>query len=141
MVECLAALRAPVDEQDQVVILLCSLPVKYKSLMTAYMAKGEVQMAELREALISHKAHVIELSGSADTGLKSALWTGGRSKKAEHMGCCYKCGSPGHLSWHCRVPRSRRSAEKPKQEQSCSFVAFDEDDDSEPEGGGFFLIA
>ncbi len=50
-----AALGAPV-EQDHVVILLRSLPIGYKSLTTAYMAKGEVQMAELREALISHEA-------------------------------------------------------------------------------------
>ncbi len=58
-VECLAAHAAPVDEQDQVVLLLHSLPTSFKGLVLVYLAKGEVWMAELHEALFNHEAQLL----------------------------------------------------------------------------------
>ncbi len=58
LVEHLAALNAPVNEQDQVVLLLHSLPTSFKGLVMAYLAKGEVRMAELREALFNHEVRL-----------------------------------------------------------------------------------
>ncbi len=71
LVECLVALSAPVDEQDQVVLLLHSLPASFEGLVTAYLAKGEVQMAEVHEALFNHKGRLV--SGGDDSSGYSAF--------------------------------------------------------------------
>ncbi len=126
LVERLAALGAPVDEQDQVVILLCSLPVEFESLTTAYMAKGEVRMGELWEALISQDEM---RSPPRDSAGQSALWARERLKKSWPKGCCYKCGSPGHMSWHCRAPRSGSRAEKKSSQEQTNVVDFDDEED------------
>ncbi len=88
-------------------------------------------MGELREALISHKAHTAELSGSppGDSAGQSALWARERPNKSLRKGCCYKCGSPGHMSWDCRAPRSRSRAEKKSSQEQTNVVEFDDEED------------
>ncbi len=99
LVERLAALGAPVDEQDQVVLLLRSLPSHFESLTTAYMAKGEVQMAELREALISFEARFMEQKESTSTSNSSSVfWTGSSGYNTRS---CYGCGKYGHIQQDC----------------------------------------
>ncbi len=130
LVERLAALGAPVDEQDQVVILLRSLPVGFESLTTAYMAKGEVRMAELREALINHEARVTELSESplAASADQSALWVRERSGRMWRRGC-YNCGAPNHLARECRASCSGKRADKQSDQEQTNFAESDDEED------------
>ncbi len=60
-----AVLDAPVDEEDQVAVLLCSLPPSYDCLVTFYVAKDEVTMGELQEALIKYECL---LNGEEESG-------------------------------------------------------------------------
>ena len=50
----LAALGAPIAEEDQVVTLLGSLPASYKTLVTALEARDEVTLSYVQQSLI-HK--------------------------------------------------------------------------------------
>ncbi len=75
LVEWLAALGSPVEEQGQVVLLLCSLPDEFKALVVAYMANGDVHMPELQEALLSYEAwHMVKIDGGGSDQV--ALWAG-----------------------------------------------------------------
>ncbi len=85
LVERLAALGSPVEEQDQVVILLRSLPDEFEALSEAYMAKGDVRMPELREVLLSHEArHAVKINGGDSQG---ALWAGQSSSHSSRRKC------------------------------------------------------
>ncbi len=90
LVERLAALGAPVDEQDQVVLLLHSLPTSFEGLVTAYLAKGEVRMAELRKALFSHEVRLDHDVSSGHPG--ASAFRAGHSGNSDG-GCC---------EFHCR---------------------------------------
>ncbi len=109
LVERLAVLGAPIDEQYQVALLLRSLPMEYEPLRAAYMAKGVVQMLELREALIMQEARFVE-QGGGDRGSESdserALF--GRSSGNCRFGGCYNCGSMDHFKRDC--PSTSRGA-------------------------------
>ncbi len=74
LVEHLAALNTPVHERNQVVLLLHSLPTSYEGLVTAYLAKREVQMAVLREALFNHEARQQTDSMSGDVSEPSVFF-------------------------------------------------------------------
>ncbi len=117
LVEWLAALGSPVEEQDQVVLLLWSLPDEFEAMVVTYMAKGDMQMPELQEALLSYEAwHMVKIDGSG----QSALWAGqsssysSRGNAGAHWGHgprCYGCGKHGHLHRFCstNLPRGGRS--------------------------------
>ncbi len=112
LVEQLAALGSPVEEQDQVVILLRSLPDEFEVLSEAYMAKGDVRMPELREALLSHEARAVVKINSGE----GALWTGQSSSSSSrgnaHRGrgpICHGCGKRGHIRRWCPTDPALRS--------------------------------
>ena len=49
--ERLAAINSAVSADFQIGVLLRGLPPEYQSFRTAYVAKGEVKLSELREGL------------------------------------------------------------------------------------------
>ena len=105
LVERLAALNAPVDEQDQVALLLRSLPPTFGTLVTAYIAKGEIRMGELREALINHECRLAEESGASGQSSAGesvlASTPSYRIQKKGPPGSCYGCGLMGHKHINC----------------------------------------
>ncbi len=91
-------LDVPVPEEDQVILLLNSLPSSFGTLVTAYMAKGEVRTAELREALINFETRFND-STSTHPSRSSVL---GASEQVK-CGSCYNCGRGGHYIRDCMV--------------------------------------
>ncbi len=117
LIEWLAVLGAPIDEQYQVALLLRSLPMEYELLRAAYMAKGVVQMPELHEVLITQEAHFVE-QGCGDCGSESdnerALF--GHSSVNCRFSGCYNCGLMDHYQRDCPVT-SRGASHKRNQNQ------------------------
>ncbi len=73
----------PVPEQGQVILLLNSLSSSFEGFkITAYMAKSEVHMAELREALINHESRHENPSPSGTRG-STAVYSGASSGKGK----------------------------------------------------------
>ena len=46
--DSLAAIKAPISEEDQAITLLGSLPSKYDSLVTVLEAKGELKLDDIK---------------------------------------------------------------------------------------------
>jgi hypothetical protein len=104
LTERLAALNAPVDEQDQVALLLRSLPPSFETLVTAYIAKGEVQMGELREALVNHESRLAETGAAGSVPSNESVLVSqmpGHIQKRGPPGSCYGCGQMGHFHRNC----------------------------------------
>jgi len=59
-------LDAPVEPDSQVALLLTGLPSQYDSRRVAYVAKGNVSLSELREALRSEECRLSADTGSVD---------------------------------------------------------------------------
>ncbi len=118
LVERLAALGSPVDEQYQVALLLQSLPTAYEPLRAAYMAKGAVQMSELHEALITQEARFVEQDGGSEMDSGERALFGRSSGNCRYTGC-YRCGSMDHCLRYCpkRGESSSRGASRGKRNQ------------------------
>ena len=69
----LAAIKAPVAEEDQVVTLLGSLPSSYLTLVTALEARDEISLSYVQQALIREEQR---LKGVDGTGLNVMEGTG-----------------------------------------------------------------
>ena len=102
----LAAIGAPISEEDQVVTLLGSLPESYSTLVTALEASQEdPDLRFVQEALIHEEQKRQELDnigGNQDTALvtnrensKSVFTENSDRIKPELK--CYRCHRPGHF--------------------------------------------
>ena len=103
LVEKLAALGSPVPEEDQVCLLLSSMPEEtFGTLKTAYFAKGEVSMSELCEALVAHEQR-LSLGGPDNSSALTSVASG----QSKTIGPCFGCGKPGHIQRDCRNKPTR----------------------------------
>ena len=64
----LAAIYAPIAEEDQVVTLLGSLPPSYSTLVTALEARGAITLSYVQQSLIREEQRLKE-SNTQHTGL------------------------------------------------------------------------
>ena len=67
----LAAIRAPIAEEDQVVALLGSLPSSYSTLVTALEARDNISLSYIQQSLIREEQRLIgynKLCRSMDGG-------------------------------------------------------------------------
>jgi len=111
----LAAIRAPISEEDQVVTLLGSLPETFSTVVTALEARGDdlsldfVQQTLLNEEQKRREQSLL-VSGVRNTHANSdAALSAGRTNNV----VCWNCNLPGHVQSQC--PDSKRS--KPKQQR------------------------
>ena len=105
----LAAIKAPISEEDQVVTLLGSLPDSYSTLVTALETQKEPPTLEfVRQALMNEEQKRREqvpasasVSGvrshaDSDTALSAGAAAEGRPSRG-----CYKCGDLNHFQRSC----------------------------------------
>ena len=96
----LAAIGAPISEEDQVVTLLGSLPSSYSALVTTLECRiDDVKLSYVQQALLHEERKVRERSRCEERSRRdqpdnSAL-VGRRVVK------CYGCGEPGHIRRFC----------------------------------------
>ena len=64
----LAAIKAPISEEDQVVTLLGSLPSSYSTLVTALEARDAVSLSYVQQALIQEEQRMNVVDSKSDAG-------------------------------------------------------------------------
>ena len=97
----LAAIGAPISEEDQVVTLLGSLPRSFATLVTAleYRMDG-VSLDYVQQALIHEEMKQSELSSQL-SGAESALAGTFKRNMPHDRPACYGCGNVGHIQRYC----------------------------------------
>ena len=126
----LAAIGAPISEEDQVVTLLGSLPGSYATFVTALEARGDdVKMDFVQQALL----HEESKHGSKNESIKNESALMGNKKRFRETRTRFKCASDGHIRRNCleekpkRYPKSIHGAKVGKTQSS----------DSEAESGSY----
>ena len=92
----LAAIGAPIYEEDQVVTLLGSLPPNYATLVTALEARvDDVNLKFVQQALLHEEQKPKAQPRSASSGVQSDSVPVGAQKT------CFGCGEAGHVRRDC----------------------------------------
>ena len=99
LVQQLTAVGASIDEQDQIIVLLKSLPEEYKMMVTALKSQGDLIFEKVCSRLIQEEMDTNELS---EDGEAAALLSRG-------VKVCYNCNKPGHIARECKSDRSVRT--------------------------------
>ena len=101
----LAAIGAPVSEEDQVVTLLGSLPQSFATLVTALEAKvsEDLSLSFVQQALLNEERKQLEhlskrqVTNDSDAALIGNTYYNKQRKKFK----CYECGGIGHFRKNC----------------------------------------
>ena len=94
----LAAIGAPIDEEDQIVTLLGSLPRSYSTLVTALETRGDgLTLSFVRQALIQEeqKRKGVVPEEVQPTALVSRMKR--QATPRSKQGKCFNCKQPGHF--------------------------------------------
>ena len=114
----LAAIGAPVSEEDQVLTLLGSLPRSFATLVTAIEARMDgVSLDYVQQALIHEEMKQSELSGQLSVA-ESALTGDYKRNMPRDRPRCYGCGVVGHIQCYCPRKRKWHKAKIAKSEKS-----------------------
>ena len=104
----LAAIGAPISEEDQVMTLLGSLLRSFATLITAIEARVDgVSLDYVQQALIHEEMKQSELSGQSNEA-ESALTGTFRRDTAHKRPSCFGCGAVGHVRRNCPSDPSRK---------------------------------
>ena len=136
----LAAINAPIGEEDQVVTLLGSLPPSYSTLVTALEARDAVTLSYVQQSLIREEQRLKESSiqhASLDkmSGTGRALigkHDGHTGKRHRNSKVCYLCGEVGHFRKDCpKNVHQNLSKSKHKGKSACLISEGESYSDSE----------
>ena len=104
----LAAIGAPISEEDQVVTLLGSLPPSYSNLVTALESRiDSVKLSYVQQALIHEemKRHEQPSHSSPSSPTNSALLGTHEKGSPRRAVRCFGCGRFGHIRRFCRAEK------------------------------------
>ena len=93
----LAIIGSPVEEEEQVVHLLASLPDSYSVLVTALEANAEVTKMEIVTKRLLHEARKQKDKDQHSHGGPTKALVSGKVLK------CFHCKKPGHIKRNCRL--------------------------------------
>ena len=97
----LAVVGDKVEEEDQVINVLASLPDSYSTLVTALEAMDKVPSWEVVTERLLHEE---QKSANKQDSTCSAMVSQHNSSKMKKTIKCYNCGKVGHYKKNCRVP-------------------------------------
>ena len=98
----LAAVGAPISEEDQVVTLLGSLLRSFATLVSAIEARMEgVSLDYVQQALIHEEIKQSELSCQSSGAAESALTGAFRRGTPRDQPTCFECGGVGYIRRYC----------------------------------------
>jgi len=129
----LAAINAPISEEDQIVTLLRSLPSSYSILVTALEARDAITLSYVQQALIREEQRLkgeSKAGGSAATG---QTLLGKQTEKAEnltrrrHVSCAEKLVISAEKVQE--ISRCRSPSTKPSLQSKGSYVDLECDTD------------
>ncbi|KAL7372232.1 hypothetical protein ABVT39_012552 [Epinephelus coioides] len=134
----LGAIGAVIEEEDQIVTLLGSLPSSYATVVTALETKMDnLTLQFVQEALINEEQKRVQADNDgAASGGASAMSTqvrGDMQPNSKAVGAdrsssfrCYKCGKEGHIKRDCPNRKKKNKTHKAK-----SMMCEDAEDSSE----------
>ena len=114
----LAAIGAPISEEDQVVTLLGSLPHNYSTLVTALEARVDsLTLSFVQQSLIHEEQKINEMSKDVPTtssfsSMDTALMGKCRRDRIRKPLRCFGCHEIGHIRRNC--PKEKRDTHRAK---------------------------
>ena len=107
----LAAIGAPITEEDQVVTLLGSLPQSYSTLVTALEARvDDIKFDFVQQALIHEELKMKGQNNSEEQGDSALIGKFKKTVKPQNLRC-YHCGQAGHFRRDCPKRKQRNNSE------------------------------
>ena len=114
----LAVVGAPIDNEDQVVYLLASLPESYDTLVTALEANEKVpSMETVIDRLTYEERKAIERDSSSHSSGSKEKALSHHGKKARSSIRCHYCKKLGHMIKDCHERMKNEKEKKPVQPQ------------------------
>ena len=131
----LAAIGAPIDEEDQVVTLLGSLPQSYSTLVTALEARvDDIKLDFVQQALMHEEQKLKGQSTHSKGQEESALMGRPRKPLKFQNQKCYHCGQPGHFRQDCPKRKQQDNSKAMHRAKAVGEKPLDLDSGSADEG-------
>ena len=125
----LAAIGAPISEEDQVVTLLGSLPSSYSMVVTALEAQvDDIGLKFVQQSLIHEDQKRTGVTGQSSNSQGESVLVGAHKKMNRRKSVkCYECGQEGHFRRDCPTLKQRDSVTHHKVRTANEYL----DEDSE----------
>ena len=140
----LAAIGAPISEEDQIVTLLGSLPRSYCTLVTALEARGNdgLTLSFVQQALIHEEQKLNgRLASRRDISPgrhKTSALVGAHASRREKLKC-FGCGIEGHIRRNC--PRRKNQESRTKQPHKAKPATEEKQTNSDSDDVGVFAAS